>query len=73
MHNLREVEMEGTRRLMSGGAVLEETEIPLELKGRTSWFIEEVFTVIDTSDFAGSVRRTAPGGGEVHGIGGGGG
>ena len=48
-------------RLMSGGAVLEEAEIPLEANGQTSWFIEDTFTTTDTSDFVGSVRCTAPG------------
>ena len=53
--------MEVTCRLMSGGALLEETEIPLEPKGQTSWFIEEAFTGTDTTDFVGTVRCTAPG------------
>ena len=48
-------------RLMSGGVVLEEVEIPLEANGQEARFIEEVFTRTDTSDFVGSVRCTAPG------------
>ncbi len=48
-------------RLMKEGAVLEEVEIPLAANGQEARFIEEVFTRTDTSDFAGSVRCTAPG------------
>ena len=48
-------------RLMSGGVVLEEVEIPLEANGQEARFIEEVFTRTDTSDFVGLVRCTAPG------------
>ncbi len=61
MRNLGEEAIEVSCRLMSGGAVLEETEIPLAGKGQTSWFIEEEFTETDTTDFVGSVRCTAPG------------
>ena len=53
---------------MSGGAVLEETEIPLPANGQRSWFIEEVFTMTDTTDFVGSVRCTAPGEGMFTGL-----
>ena len=48
-------------RLMSGGVVLEEVEIPLEANGQASWFIEDAFPATDTSDFLGSVRCTVPG------------
>ena len=47
-------------RLMRAGAVLEETIIPLAANGQDSRFIDEVFPAADTSDFAGSVRCTAP-------------
>ena len=47
-------------RLMQDGAVLEETIIPLAANGQDSRFIDQVFPVTDTSDFAGSVRCTAP-------------
>ena len=50
-------------RLMKAGDVLEEVEIPLEANGQDARYIEEVFTGTDTSDFVGSVRCTAPGGG----------
>ena len=63
LHNLGEEPMEVSCRLMSGGAVLEEVEIPLEANGQTSWFIDQAFTAADTSDFLGSVRCTAPGNG----------
>ena len=68
MHNLGEEAMEVTCRLMSGGAVLEEVGIPLGAKGQTSWFIEEAFTMTDTSDFVGTVRCTAPGEGKFTGL-----
>ena len=61
LHNLGE-EAVGVRcRLMSGGVSLEEVEIPLAANGQASWFIEDAFTAIDTSDFVGSVRCAAPG------------
>ena len=61
LHNLG-AEMIGVScRLMSGGSALEEVEIPLEANGQTSWFIEDVFTTTDTSDFLGSVRCTVLG------------
>ena len=61
MRNLAEESIDLTCRLMSGGgAVLEEAMIPLEANGQASWFIEEVFTATDTTDFTGSVRCTAP-------------
>ena len=55
-------------RLMSGGVVLEEAEIPLAANGQEARFIEEVFTTTDTSDFVGSVRCTAPGEGMFTGV-----
>ena len=61
LRNLGEEAMDLTCRLMSGGEVLEETTISLEPNGQTSWFIEEEFTATDTTDFAGTVRCTAPG------------
>ena len=61
MRNLAEEAIDLTCRLMSGGgAVLEEIEISLAGNGQASWFIEEVFTATDTTDFTGSVRCTAP-------------
>ena len=56
LHNLGEEAMGVSCRLMSGGAVLEEWEIPLEANGQTSWLINQAFPVADTSDFVGSVR-----------------
>ena len=47
-------------RLMRAGTVLEETIIPLPANGQDSRFIDQVFPAADTSDFAGSVRCTAP-------------
>ena len=61
VHNLGEEAMEVTCELMQGGTVLDDVSIPLEANGQSSWFINEVFTGADTSDFVGSVRCTAPG------------
>ena len=68
LRNLGGEAMDLTCRLMSGGAVLEETTITLEPNGQTSWFIEDEFTATDTTDFAGTVRCTAPGEGKYTGL-----
>ena len=60
VHNLGEEAMEVTCELMQGGTVLDDVSLPLAANGQSSWFINEVFTGADTSDFAGSVRCTAP-------------
>ena len=56
VHNLGEEAMEVTCELMQGGTVLDDVSIPLAANGQSSWFINDVFTGADTSDFAGSVR-----------------
>ena len=61
IHNLGEEAMGVTCRLMSGGVVLEEMEIPLAANGQESQYIEEMFTMPDTSDFVGLVRCRTPG------------
>ena len=61
IHNLGEEAMGMTCRLMSGGVVLEEVEIPLAANGQESQYIEEMFTMPDTSDFVGLVRCRTPG------------
>ena len=61
IHNLGAEAMAVSCRLMKEGVVLEEVDIPLAANGQDARFIEEVFTRTDTSDFAGSVRCTAPG------------
>ena len=48
--------------LMREGVLLDGASIPLEANGQTSWFIDQAFPDTDTSDFAGSVRCSAPGG-----------
>ena len=68
LHNLGEEAMEVTCELMQGGTVLDDASIPLAANGQSSWFINEVFTGADTSDFAGSVRCTAPGEGMFTGV-----
>ena len=60
IRNLGEEAMGVTCRLMSGGVVLEEVEIPLEANGQEARFIAEVFTATDTSGFVGLVRCAAP-------------
>ena len=68
LHNLGKEAIALNCQLMSGGVTLEEAEIPLEANGHTSWFIQEVFTATDTSDFLGSVRCNAPGEGRFSAI-----
>ena len=68
VHNLGEEAMEVTCELMQGGTVLDDVSIPLAANGQSSWFINEVFTGADTSDFVGSVRCTAPEGGLFTGV-----
>ena len=68
VHNLGEEAMEVTCELMQGGTVLDDVSIPLAANGQSSWFIDQVFTGADTSDFAGSVRCTAPGEGMFTGV-----
>ena len=68
VHNLGEEAMEVTCKLMQGGTVLEEVEIPLEANGQSSWFIDGAFPRTDTSNFVGSVRCTAPGEGMFTGV-----
>ena len=60
IHNPGAKAMEARCGLMSAGAVLDEAVFPLEANGQTFWYIEQAFTAADTSDFAGSVRCTAP-------------
>ena len=61
VHNLGEEAIAVMCRLMRGGVLLEEVEIPLEANGQTSWLIDQAFPVADTSDFVGSVRCDADG------------
>ena len=68
VHNLGEEAMEVTCELMQGGTVLDAVSIPLAANGQSSWFINEVFTGADTSDFVGSVRCSAPGEGMFTGV-----
>ena len=68
IHNLGEEAMEVTCELMQGGTALNDVSLPLAANGQTSWFIDEVFTGADTSDFVGSVRCAAPGEGMFTGV-----
>ena len=68
IHNLGEEAMGVTCELMQGGTVLDDVSIPLAANGQSSWFINEVFTGADTSDFEGSVRCAAPGEGMFTGV-----
>ena len=47
--------------LMREGVLLDGASIPLEANGQTAWLIDQAFPDTDTSDFAGSVRCSAPG------------
>ena len=60
IHNLSTKEIELTCQLMKQGIILEEIGVSVEANGQVAQFIEEMFTETDTSDFAGSVRCTAP-------------
>ena len=64
IHNPGEEALGVSCRLMKEGIVLEEVEIPLAANGQDARFIQEVFTLADTSDFVGSVRCTVPAEGE---------
>ena len=68
IRNLTGLEMTVMCRLMQGGLVLEETEIPLAADGQAAQFIHEMFPGTDTSDFVGSVRCTVSGGGRFTGV-----
>ena len=68
VQNLGEEAMEVTCELMQGGTVLDDVSIPFAANGQSSWFINEMFTEADTSDFVGSVRCTAPGEGMFTGV-----
>ena len=48
--------------LMREGVLLDGASIPLEANGQTAWLIDQAFPDTDTSDFAGAVRCSAPGG-----------
>ena len=61
LHNLGEEAIVVSCRLMQEGAVLQETEIPLEANGQTSWLIDQAFPAVDTSHFVGAVRCDAVG------------
>ena len=61
IHNLESSPEIVRCELMQGGTVLDDVSIPLAVNGQSSWFIEEMFTTTDTSDFAGSVRCEAVG------------
>ena len=68
IRNLGENPIEVSCQLMKAGAVLETKDIPLAGNGQTAKFIHELFTQTDTSDFAGSVRCTAPEGERFTGV-----
>ena len=61
VHNLEEEAIAVMCRLMNGGVLLEEVEIPLEANGQTAWLIDAAFPGADTSDFVGSVQCDAGG------------
>ena len=60
VRNLEAEAMAMTCHLMQGGDVLETAMVELAGHGQNARFINELFPEADTSDFAGSVRCTAP-------------
>ena len=60
VRNLETEAMTMTCHLMQGGDVLETAMVELAGDGQKAQFINELFPETDTSDFAGSVRCTAP-------------
>ena len=69
LRNLSESEMELSCRLMMGGEMIEMQPVTLPANGQVAGFIDQLFDH-DTSDFAGSVRCTAPEGpGDFTGVG----
>jgi len=68
LRNLGAEEVTVSCYLIRRGSVLEDEDIPLAAHGQTARFINEIFPGTDTSDFAGSVRCTAPGGGRFAGV-----
>ena len=68
---LRNLESEATTltcHLMQGGEVLNTAMVELAGTGQQARFINELFADADTSDFAGSVRCTAPEGRKYTGV-----
>ena len=61
IHNLESSAELVRCELMQEGVVRDFVSIPLAANGQVSWFINEVFTGADTSDFVGSVRCDAAG------------
>ena len=61
IHNLESSPELVRCELMQEGVLHDAVSIPLAANGQSSWFINEVFTGSDTSDFAGSVHCDAAG------------
>ena len=64
IHNLESSAEIVRCELMREGVLHDAVSIPLAANGQSSWFINEVFTGADTSDFAGSVHCDAAGAGD---------
>ena len=65
IHNLEAEPMEVMCELLQEGVLRDAVSLPLEANGQTAWLIDQAFPAADTSDFAGSVRCDAVGGGAV--------
>ena len=63
LHNLESSSGLVRCELLREGVLLDAASIPLMGNGQTSWLIDQTFPATDTSDFAGSVRCSAVGGG----------
>ena len=63
LHNLQSSSGLVRCELMRESVLLDSVSIPLGTNGQTSWLIDQAFPGTDTSDFLGSLRCTAVGGG----------
>ena len=68
LHNLESSSALLRCELLRGGVPLDAAMISLEANGQTSWTIDQAFRAADTSDFTGSVRCTATGGGSFSAV-----
>ena len=68
IRNLGQDSIEVTCQLMQAGRALETKGVALAGNGQSAQFIHELFPGTDTSDFEGSVRCTASGGGKFTGV-----
>ena len=63
LHNLESTAELVRCELLREGVLVDAVSLPLAGNGQTSWTIDAAFATADLSDFAGSLRCTAVGGG----------